>query len=505
MDGEETNYNDQGQAYENAEDDDMGVSEFSLYVYSDESDNVIDLISDEDGSRNELQIADQPIQDVELTEQENDIGYDGNNTETTEIYYRKSEDIREYEDKQIQTSPSLFDDYLVKCSKPTLVSNEILDESCICTICLEPWTINTEHQLVTLKCGHLFGESCIARWIQEAAKKDSARCPNCNALAKKHHIRKIYAKTIRLDDSEKIAKAWREIEQERCRRSEVEKEIGRNRECLKNVLTECEKTKRAIFEEEKNLEALRSNKINTIAAMHKANVLKARFEALQLKTVIDLNQQSDSRVLTTSDILGVIIATQKNVNNIFSSYGLRKINTYDFKANEFIPIHQNIIKDACFHPHDALVLTASLDQTLKLTNLMSCSSVLTQNLETDAWSCCWNGKDTNYFYVGLRNGKILEFDIRVSQNYVNEIIVNDRVPVSSLQYFIKEENSLEGIVATHLKSCHLHVKSDSGQFESYSLPIVGNFISSHFDKKSNMLLISSRPNKTQVNVNHSVS
>ena len=499
MDNEESTYSENNQNNGSDEGDDMGESEFSLYIYSDCSDNVIDLISEEDQSSNEMITLNQPFQNDELVNQERD-------EEITEILHNyENESLKDYEEKEVQTSPSLLENYLEKYSKPSISANDINDESCTCTICLEPWTINTEHQLVSLKCGHLFGESCILRWISEETNKDNARCPNCNSLAKKHHIRKLYAKTVRLNDSAQLAKAWKEIEKEKSKRVEVEKEINRNRDCLKNILTECEKTKRAIMEEERKLEILRSNKINNIAAIHKASVLKARQEAFQIKTVIEFHPEASCRVLTTSDILGVMIATQKNFNQLFSGYGLRKISTFDFKVNEFIPIHQNIIKDVCFHPHDALVLSASLDQTLKLTNLMSCSNVMTQNLEAGAWSCCWNEKDRNYFYAGLQNGKIVEFDIRYNQNHVNEIICKDKVPVSSLQYFIKEDETFDGVIATHLKSCYLHVKNNSNQFKSLPFPIRGNFISSHFDKKSNMLLISSRPNKSQLNVNHSVS
>ena len=65
-----------------------------------------------------------------------------------------------------------------------------------CSICFEPWTNSGEHRLVCLKCGHLFGENCIERWV-----KTNPKCPQCNMPAKKQDIRKIYAKAVKCLDT----------------------------------------------------------------------------------------------------------------------------------------------------------------------------------------------------------------------------------------------------------------------------------------------------------------
>jgi hypothetical protein len=45
-----------------------------------------------------------------------------------------------------------------------------------CTICLEPWSSSGPHRAACLACGHLFGQSCILKWLQQSAK-----CPQCNS------------------------------------------------------------------------------------------------------------------------------------------------------------------------------------------------------------------------------------------------------------------------------------------------------------------------------------
>ena len=49
-----------------------------------------------------------------------------------------------------------------------------------CSICFEPWTTAGDHRLATLRCGHLFGKTCIERWVksqgQEAKEEAGSWC-----------------------------------------------------------------------------------------------------------------------------------------------------------------------------------------------------------------------------------------------------------------------------------------------------------------------------------------
>ena len=50
-------------------------------------------------------------------------------------------------------------------------------------------------RLVCLKCGHVFGQSCIEKWIRT---EKNAKCPQCKARARIGDIRRIFARTIRV-------------------------------------------------------------------------------------------------------------------------------------------------------------------------------------------------------------------------------------------------------------------------------------------------------------------
>lgn len=86
---------------------------------------------------------------------------------------------------------------------------------------MEPWTNSGIHRLVCLKCGHLFGEGCIERWLKSAGK-----CPQCNRPSKKTDIRRIYAKSIKVIDTAELDKAIKDLENEKQLRKKADIEAS---------------------------------------------------------------------------------------------------------------------------------------------------------------------------------------------------------------------------------------------------------------------------------------
>lgn len=78
------------------------------------------------------------------------------------------------------------DENPLSAESPELIVNST------CSICEEAWTENGNHQLASLCCGHVFGESCIQRWLNESNRH---RCPICNQEASGNEIRKIFLDT----------------------------------------------------------------------------------------------------------------------------------------------------------------------------------------------------------------------------------------------------------------------------------------------------------------------
>lgn len=62
-----------------------------------------------------------------------------------------------------------------------------LTEATICPLCLEPWEPEGSHRVVTLRCGHLFGSSCLRQSIDH-----SRQCPICRKRSHPEEVRNIY-------------------------------------------------------------------------------------------------------------------------------------------------------------------------------------------------------------------------------------------------------------------------------------------------------------------------
>ncbi|CAK9222825.1 unnamed protein product [Sphagnum troendelagicum] len=55
--------------------------------------------------------------------------------------------------------------------------------------------------ICSLACGHLFGKSCIKRWLRQAGKKQG-KCPQCKCWARVEDLRMVYVPRITVIDGE---------------------------------------------------------------------------------------------------------------------------------------------------------------------------------------------------------------------------------------------------------------------------------------------------------------
>ena len=99
-----------------------------------------------------------------------------------------------------------------------------------CAICFEPIANVGDHRLVALKCGHLFGDNCIRKWI-----KAQKKCPQCNCKAIPSQIRYIYSKNLVVRESEENDKLKRtlaklEADLTRCKGEKIKLHV--DYECL---------------------------------------------------------------------------------------------------------------------------------------------------------------------------------------------------------------------------------------------------------------------------------
>lgn len=62
-----------------------------------------------------------------------------------------------------------------------------IDDPVMCCVCFESGSKDGPHRLVSLKCGHLFGQSCIKQWMETKKK-----CPTCDKSIGKSDMRQLF-------------------------------------------------------------------------------------------------------------------------------------------------------------------------------------------------------------------------------------------------------------------------------------------------------------------------
>ncbi|NXL95837.1 RFWD3 ligase, partial [Alectura lathami] len=311
------------------------------------------------------------------------------------------------------------------------------EEGDTCAICFEQWTNAGEHRLSALRCGHLFGYTCIERWLRGQAGK----CPQCNKKAKRSDIVVLYARTLRALDTSEQERMKSSLQKEQLLRRQAELESAQSRLQLQVLTDECSKLRRQVQE----LKALVAQ--HNVSASQQPGSSQHCFPGglpssqsqrrYHLEKVFVVSQAGSCRVMAFCDVLGCLVVSQPSPQStLVPGCGVKMMSVANLKSSQYIPIHSKQIRGLAFGRRtDGLLLSAALDSTLKLTSLATNTVVQTYNTGRPVWSCCWCLDDTNYIYAGLVNGSIMVYDLRVTSSHVQELAPQkSRCPMVSLSY-----------------------------------------------------------------------
>lgn len=186
------------------------------------------------------------------------------------------------------------------------------EEGLCCPICLEYWETHGPHRLVSLKCGHLFGESCIRRWISESAANKC--CPQCKAKCIARDFRYLYAKRVRAIDRSEEHNLKQQLDKQKV---EVEALKLTNssillREAL--LIKKLEVAQHEIFQ-------LKSC-TNTSSNVPSSTVLLKNYR-LSLEKNLELTKDSQCKVMVSNKSYNQLLISQKQSTNMFGGFGIR--------------------------------------------------------------------------------------------------------------------------------------------------------------------------------------
>jgi WD40 repeat protein len=120
---------------------------------------------------------------------------------------------------------------------------------------------------------------------------------------------------------------------------------------------------------------------------------------------IELCKNASCRVMTYCPVKRLGVVSMMNPTSLFPTFkfGVKKINFEESRlaSGEYIPIHPKDIRDMAFNPKsDSLLLTASVDQTARFTDLRLKKVVSTITTDKPLWSCCWSGANPDQVFLG---------------------------------------------------------------------------------------------------------
>ncbi|KAL0279741.1 UNVERIFIED_CONTAM: hypothetical protein PYX00_001239 [Menopon gallinae] len=378
-----------------------------------------------------------------------------------------------------------------KRSYSAMISED--DDGQTCPVCLDVWTNAGAHRLCSLKCGHLFGKSCITRWLITEKKK---YCPQCNKRALQGDIRDLYASKLTVVDSSEKVRLEQELEEVKKQKKELEIELLKSRMTLESYIKQMDVLKQRVALLEGNTVCEKKALLQKPEA-----AVPNKIKKFHLEKTFGI-QEGSCRVSAFSPLNNILIVSQQIRNQPFRGFGVKKIskNGMEFHSHAMM-IHKKALRDMSYHPVTPnLLLTVSFDKSAKLTNIEENRTIQTFQTEQPLWSCCWDHDDPNIFYAGAGNGLVTVYDIRrQSEPVANLSPTEDFGAVVALRY----APGGRAVICCRLNSVVYYEKVSPTEYNAIPVPgLVGPFFSLSYNSETQHLLVSCRPSLANPTVRH---
>ncbi|KAL7307042.1 hypothetical protein TKK_0000785 [Trichogramma kaykai] len=351
-----------------------------------------------------------------------------------------------------------------------------------CSICLDTWDNCGEHRLCAIKCGHLFGHSCITQWLNARHN----RCPECNAKAGPRDVRVLYAKKLVAVDTSELNKVKIALKDEVDKRMKCEKEV-------------------------ESLKGLRDYHQREISELNlKYRELEKKYaESLQRRSLLSIDTSAPLEIVKTFDIKSGRVTIYNSTHNYLytsSSKSVYRLFMDNMTLSPPYQLHNLEIRDMCFQPQgENTLLTVGLDKKMVLVDVRSSNMIRQIQTDIALWSCCWSKNERNTFCVAGTRGIIYEYDIRSFQKENINAGCDDKSPVVSLHSVPKNCPALlaGGYLSCQLQSCSAYAAKGS-KYAQNLINLKGPFTSLRFNEKNNHVILSCRGNEEEPDIRHLV-
>nr|CAD1835159.1 unnamed protein product [Ananas comosus var. bracteatus] len=336
----------------------------------------------------------------------------------------------------------------------------------------EMWTSEGPHRVCCIPCGHVYGRSCLERWLHQCGKK-IGKCPQCNRKFRQKEIINLYAPLIVVpnDDLEKELQSLREkheslmIEREqlleeisKLKKRSIVRESSKDRQklaCLEHsssgpiLRAHVEHVDRRL----KSAAGTFSGSANMSSDCSDGSYSLCNF-VLQIELTID-----GARVMGIDAPSRIALVSGK-APGLGGEHVLSKISLLVPQEIEKIQLPPNTkaIRDLCILPN-RLALLASLGRKLSLFSMTSNNFVLQYNLPAPAWSCSGDCSSSYHIYAGLQNGMLLVFDVRQTAVPMHSMDGLSMHPIHTIHSIVHENGMKKVLTASSVGTCLWDINS----------------------------------------------
>jgi len=245
----------------------------------------------------------------------------------------------------------------------------------------------------------------------------------------------VHPDQVTVEDTSKIDRLVRELDHEKCRRSQAEMELIRLKVQI-SALTQqrgAPSTSAPYAPAPQHRPPLASVPQHCRAAEQGSSsdcaTAKTWSTAFEAAT-------SGSRVVQMASGMVLVSAAFPAAGAGGSTFGVTKISLADPRHSEAVRCHSQPVRDVKLGgqtSHPTLMLTTSLDKTLKVTDAATNRVVLSYELPRPGWSCEWSRDDGNVLYCGSLRGEVLLFDMRMTGSILDRFeVAGCNAPLHSL-------------------------------------------------------------------------
>lgn len=181
---------------------------------------------------------------------------------------------------------------------------------------------------------------------------------------------------------------------------------------------------------------------------------------------------------------------------LFPGFGVKIIDLASYRSEKFINTCSKALSDFSIDGIESSVLTASKDQTCKIYNLKTNTTMSTLGAAAvPIWSCAFDRSRPHQAYLGGQNGVTYIHDIRNTSSVVQELTtLTNRSPVKCI--IPMKENAafpLGGLFIVHLRGIDFYEFLPNGEFGHTTLNFNEPILVASYDDRTEMILITKNP------------